>query len=254
MAIPRRAAGRDRSVGDSPTVSAVLVAKDPDIDVLARTLSSLADQDYPIKEVIIVDGSEQPLEADVEGIQTRVIPAEPKGQGHARRVGLSEATGDYIVEMDEDTIFRNRDYISSAIQRLEATNASAVGGRWEPIDGNAAGELVAALDWVNPHRVRTHNLVYPRQLCTDRSGEVCYPMDGRGEDLTVRDRLQQFGPIVRMNDQVVGRDLPTTRQSVGGRTLGASIAAGIVTGLATSAAERGLRRYGDTAWDWFRGE
>lgn len=238
----------DSATTQGTNASVVIPVVDPDVRALALTLDSVAEQDFPIEEVVIVDGSDEPVEAKVDGIDTKVVQDEGLGQGNARRLGMQSTTGDYIVHLDEDAILLNENYVSEAVSRIESQpDAAAAGGTVIPLRGNLTGDFIAAADRLNPSTLGTHHLVHPRYICVEDDGMLCFPIDGRGEDITLRNALKKSGGIVRMYNQPAMKDLPTARQEKGINTLVLSLAGGVVSGLITSAVERAVRRYGERA-------
>lgn len=222
------------SSGGPPRVSAVLSLRDPNPAHLAWTLDSLAEQTRPPDEVIAVDASPEPVDVNHEELNTKVYNQPDMGIGDAREFGLEKASGEYIVEMDEDAILVADNYIQRGMEELSRDRVAGAGGVLLPLTEKPTAKLVAALDRVNPSDLGTHYLIYPRALCMAGGEEGCYPVPGRGEDRTVRERLRQFGDISRMHDQPVMKDVPTTRQENGLKTIGASILAGVATSFATS--------------------
>lgn len=216
-----------------PTVSAVMVVRDPDPKHMAWSLSRLPEQNYPVEEVIVVDSSEEPVEAEVEEIPTRVIHAPDMGIGDARQKGIQVASGDFILEMDEDAVLVRDDYIASAILRGSQSGSAAAGGVVLPIRGNLEGHGIALLDRLNPTTLGTHNMVFPRRLCVEDGTDQCYLLPNRGEDRTLRKHLAHHGRIERMHDQAVLKDLPTTRQETA-RNLLSTIVVGAVAGTVSS--------------------
>lgn len=225
------------------TVAAVLVVKDPDVEHLVWTLDALSEQDYPIEEVIIVDSSATPLEANVDDIETRIIHAPETGIAAARKLGARESTADYIIDMDEDAVLMRPDYVSQAIELLEHDPRTvAAGGVVLPIRDNREGHAIALADRYNPSALGTHNMVYPRAVCSADAEEMCFPMENRGEDVTIRKRLMDFGEIRRMNDQVVLKDLPTTRQTDARNTVLWTVLGGALTSIATEIVRASINR------------
>jgi len=67
---------------------------------------SVLSQDYPEKEVIVVDdGSTDGSAAEVEGLPLTYIYKENGGISSARNAGLGEARGDYIAFLDVDDLW-----------------------------------------------------------------------------------------------------------------------------------------------------
>lgn len=227
---------RDRDV---PTVSAVMPVHDPSVKHMAWTLDRLEEQDYPIKELIVVDSSDVPVDVEMDQIPTQVIRAPDAGISDARELGIQRATGEYIVELDEDAVMLRDDYISSALRELQRDGVTGSGGVVIPIRGNVEGKAIALADRFNPTDLGTHNLVYPRRLCLEKdNASLCHPMPNRGEDITLRKELRKWGKIRRMNDQGILKDLPTTRQELSRNAILGTILGGVIAGVGSSIAER----------------
>jgi len=231
--------------GDDPSVTAVLTVKDPNPSYLAWTMDRLAEQNKPPDEVIVVDASEPPVEVDHSELNTRVVREPGLGIGDARQLGVENANTDYVMEMDADAILIRDDYTERAIEELSRPEVSGAGGVLLPMTEKPTAKMVASLDRLNPSDLGTHYLMYPRANCITDGGDQCYPVPNRGEDRTVRQTLRQFGEISRMRDQPVMKDVPTTRQQKGLKTIGASVAAGVFTSIATSAIKSAFGRVKD---------
>lgn len=229
-----------------PTVSAVMAVKNPDLASVAETLDSVSRQNYPVTEAIIVDSSDTPLEADVDGIETRMIYAPSDDIAQARSRGVREARGDYVVHLDEDGALVREDYISSALERLQQDGVSAAGGVVGMSHLPADGKAFAFAERVVPSDLCTHQLVHSREMVRGRNRSRAFPQDHGGEDITNRDLLREFGKISRMADQPVKKERPTTRQRIAEEISVGAIVGGAVTGIVTSAVQRGIRRLGDT--------
>jgi len=210
-----------------------MITKDPDPETMAWSLSRLAEQDYPVSEAIVVDSSPTPPKVSIEGINERVIHAPEAGNGEAREIGLSEARGDYILEMDEDAVLVRDDYLSQAVDELTDDRVAATGGVALPLRDNLSGHAVAMLDRVNPTALGTHYMVYPRTSALPGVEEEFYGRGNRGEDISARGRLKEMGEVRRMPNQAVLKDLPTTRQS----GAGSGIIGGIIAGFVTAAVQ-----------------
>lgn len=98
-------------MGKDPKFSFIVPVYDVPLDVFKRCLMSMADQDYPNIEVVIVpNGGDKNGEALArefcEGRDGwKVIPIEEKGACNARNVGFKASTGDIVS-------FFNSDYIA----------------------------------------------------------------------------------------------------------------------------------------------
>jgi len=199
-------------VAKNNRVAAVIPVHNPDQATLARTIDSVGEQDYPETEVVVVDSSPEPLRISSEAVETTTIRRPEAGIGEARREGIDATTAEYIAHMDEDAILLRPDYFSQAVEQLDEPQTAAVGGTVFPLRGNPGGKAIALADKFNPTSLGTHHIVHRAALC---SGASCvFPGQGRGEDRTIRNELQQYGQIKRLTDQAALKDLPTTRQSI----------------------------------------
>ena len=96
------------------------------VDTIQRALISVARQDVPPKEVIVVvDGSEdgtyeaaRAMEGDFKDTNLKVIAQEKAGAGAARNRGIAEASAKYVAFLDaDDEWFANK--IKRSIEELE---------------------------------------------------------------------------------------------------------------------------------------
>lgn len=220
-----------------------MVTKDPDLSHLNWSIERLRQQDHPVKELIVVDSSSPKLSVEADDLPVRVIHQPDAGIGEARHVGIQQAQSKYIVEMDEDAIFLNDDYLSDAVGRVESSrHVTAAGGVALPLRGNIEGRLWSVADRLNPSTLSTHYMVFPRAVCTSGREQRCYTVSARGEDIKVRDRLNDAGRIVRMYDQPVLKDMPTDRQASTRNAITAALIGGIISGIGANIADRFVRR------------
>lgn len=193
-------------------VTAIIPTKDPDEGHLRWTLQSLCEQSHPPEEVLIVDSSDPPLQVEeaTGPFPVRVVHRPGLGLGEARRVGMREAQTPLVIHLDEDAVLLNQDHLRRAAQDVERRGISAVGGVVRPIRGNVGGEVFAILDRFNPSPLAGHYLLHPTYMCDDDSR--CFSTRDRGEDITHRQELREFGTIARDTRLVVLKDMPTERQ------------------------------------------
>jgi glycosyltransferase involved in cell wall biosynthesis len=233
--------------GSTDSVSAVMVTRNPDPNTMAWTLSRLADQDHPPKEIIIIDSSDTPLRADVEGIPTNVVYSPEDGISAARRRGVQMASGDYVLHVDEDSVYQRDDYISTALERVKQPNVSAAGGVVIPLRKNIDGEAFALAERAIPTPFTTHNLLHRREYLSGEALDLAFPDRDRSEDIPHRRLLKKIGRVERMEDQAVVKDLPTTRQRILEEISLGAIIGGVVTGLVTTSVQRVLNWAADEA-------
>lgn len=218
-------------------VTVVIPVMDPNAQYLAETINSVSRQDYPVKEVLLVDASQSPVEVNSD-VPVRVLHKPGLGIGASRREGVKEADTKYVAHLDEDAVLLDRDYFSEAVGLIQKPGVSAAGGTVFPIRGNSFGRAIAVLDRLNPSDLGTHYLVHEVQQTPGGAG---IPVGmGRGEDITIRRQLKQFGQVERMSDKGALKDLPTSRQSAV-RDLLVSTASGALAGVLTSFVQDRLR-------------
>ena len=100
--------------------------------LVAETVQNMLDQDYPEKEIIVIDdgstdGSIARLKEFGDAIQ--LITQKNQGPGAARNNGLKIAKGKYIQFMDNDHL-ASKNKISSQMDCLHRRNADAVYSPW----------------------------------------------------------------------------------------------------------------------------
>lgn len=236
-------------------VTAIVVTKWPDMDHLGQTLHSLSRQDYPPSEVLVIDstpggvGAGEPESCGIcgnkvreavsslesEGVEYTVVEDEELGIGEARQRGMDEASEPVAWHLDEDAVIQNRNWVAKALNRLSEDGVAAVGGSVTPINGSgvwkAAGALDAAADSVPGGWYLMHPIAYCDDSKCTRVGQH------RGEDITLRSQLTDYGRLERIAGNVASKSLPTTRQSIV-RDIVVSAASGAVVSLVSDYARR----------------
>ena len=113
-------------------------------DYIAETLRSLADQTHRDFEVLVVDnnstdGSAQIVEAFAATDSRFALLREPQqGVHHALNAGLARATGDLVLLLDGDDLYRP-DRLARTLAHFEATGADFVACNGQRT--NASGQL-----------------------------------------------------------------------------------------------------------------
>ncbi len=98
------------TAGEMSLPVSVLLAAYNERGVIARTLRSVLDSDYPVLEVVVVDDGSTDGTADVvrqvaaADPRVRLVVQSNAGKAHALNNGLSQIQGDYVVTLDADTI------------------------------------------------------------------------------------------------------------------------------------------------------
>ncbi|WP_206076093.1 glycosyltransferase [Marinitoga lauensis] len=101
---------------------------------IENCINSLINNDYPEKEIIIVDGMSNDKTREIikkyenmENIEIKIIDNELKITPVALNFGIKESTGDYIMIAGAHTTYSNN-YISSCVKRLEENKCDVAGG------------------------------------------------------------------------------------------------------------------------------
>lgn len=234
-------------------VSAIIVTRDPNPVHVGSTLRSLADQERPPAEVLVVDSTPgghflnvdsecalctQYVEGALErvgeaGSKTKRVYSETAGVGEARHLGIQESGQPAVWHLDEDSVIATPEWTRRALKRIDNPDVAAVGGNVAPIRDNLDGRALGALDAATQFNPGGWYLTHPRAYCT---GDACvWPGQDRGEDRTLREELRQHGALVRDPELLAEKDLPTTRQR-SLRNVVAGTAGGAIAGAVASRA------------------
>jgi len=88
--------------------------------LLAEAIHSVLAQDYPHKQIIVVDDGSQDatrqLVSSFEGVE--YIYQANKGQAAARNAGLRQCRGEYVASLDSDDIW-DANFLSSGLEQLQ---------------------------------------------------------------------------------------------------------------------------------------
>lgn len=163
----------------APRVSVVVAAHDP--THLDAALASIASQDAPGVEIVLVDdGSNPPIAPPRLEVPLRLVRHEvAQERAQARNAGVLAARGEWILVLDHDDLLA-----AGAIRRLveaaTATGAGAVFGRTARVDADAVAPFLA-----EPRRTGR-----PRRLPW---WEVCRSTDHFGSPLVRREVATAVG-------------------------------------------------------------
>ncbi len=117
-----------------PRVSVVIPAHNEE-NVIAATLRTVLEQDYPDFEVIVVDNASSDRTSEVaRSFAVRVVHEPKKGLLHARECGRKEATGEIIVQMDADCLPES-DWLSRGVAHFSDPRIAAAAGPYDYFDG-----------------------------------------------------------------------------------------------------------------------
>ncbi|SMO53780.1 glycosyltransferase family 2 protein [Halorubrum cibi] len=164
---------------DRPLVSAVLITRDRPTK-LAGALVSLREQTYPNLELVVVDGSEEPVEPLVSR-RSGDLPVtyrrdDGEGPGAARNLGIRAATGEYVAFLDDDDR-----WLPEKVERQIETFTPEVGtvytGQFAVRDGERVGGRTPSLSgWITEDLLRgaacaPTSTVMVRRAVIDEAGE-----------------------------------------------------------------------------------
>ena len=131
-----------------PKVTVVTVVKDQ-VDTIERTLRSVAGQDYPHLEYLVVDGLSTDGTLDVirryESSITQWVSGRDGGPYGGMNRGAAMATGDWIVFMNGGDVFADRSVLSDVFTRYDHASSDVLYG-----DGIVTGDGYHALERTDP--------------------------------------------------------------------------------------------------------
>lgn len=128
-----RSASRPPTTATTPTVSVCMAHRNRPA-LLAQALRSIAHQDYPNVELVVVDdGSDDPaalralarLEQRLARRGGRLLRTANRFPGAARNAAARAATGRYLLFMDDDNLAK-RHAVSSLVRAIESSRAHIV--------------------------------------------------------------------------------------------------------------------------------
>ena len=119
-------------VGFTPSVSVVIAAYNEE-KVIAKTIFSLLESDYPNLQIIVVDDGSKDNTAKVvretfsQNANVTLISKPNGGKASALNRGITAATGDIMVSLDADTLFA-KETIWRLVRHFGDANVGAVSG------------------------------------------------------------------------------------------------------------------------------
>ncbi|MGZ7032501.1 MAG: glycosyltransferase, partial [Thermoanaerobaculia bacterium] len=202
-----------------PPVSVVIAAFNEE-KVISRTIEAVLVSNYPSLEVIVVDdGSADDTAGEVlrrfsDRTNVRVMRQENAGKAAALNRGIATATGEIIIALDADTIFRP-DTIEKLVRRFSNPTVGAVAGNvkvgnrinpltyWQAIEyitsQNLDRRAYAALNSVSvvPGAVGA----WRRAALVQAGG---YTTDTMAEDMDLTWRIRRMGWRVETESEAIG--------------------------------------------------
>ncbi len=163
---------------EKPLVSVITVVRNGAAHI-ADNLASVAEQDYPAIEHLVLDGAS--TDGTQELVRVRAHPrlrftSEPDdGIYHAMNKGIAQAKGVYMVFLNSDDTFASSQAVSLAMARLsgDATNLSeeslhcfayAPFSRTSPMPALIARPQVHVRDPLSVHTICHQGTIFPRQV------------------------------------------------------------------------------------------
>lgn len=134
---------------------------------IEETVRSVLDQTYTNVEVLcIIDGTKDQSHSIIKQLnddRIKLFEHENKGATYTRNRGLSLATGEYIIFLDQDDVIKP-EYFELAIQEMVRTNSSGVAVNGQVIDSQ--GQILRRLYRVNKPKLTLGSLLKGNQMYT----------------------------------------------------------------------------------------
>lgn len=153
--------------GNRPLVSVIVPAYNS-AAYIRKALDSILEQDYPNKEVIVVDDGSSDGTRDVlaaYGDQIQVIHQENAGSAVARNQGLRAAAGDYIAFLDSDDVWLPGKLTAQVAYMERNPDIDMTYGRWAQWHPDADGRfppVEQVVDFAEPDPSKIQALVPER--------------------------------------------------------------------------------------------
>lgn len=197
---------------ERPLVSTILITRDRQAK-LETALAGLREQTYPNLELVVVDGSREPVESLVRrcagDVPVTYRRDDSEGPGAARNVGIRAATGEYVAFLDDDDR-----WLPEKTERQVEAFTSEVGtvytGQFTVRDGERVGGRTPSLSgWVTEELLKgsacspTSTVMVRRTLIDEAGGfDERLPV---WEDRELYVRLSQYGTFQPVPEQLVQR-------------------------------------------------
>lgn len=222
------------TTGAARQTASVIVPVRNENERIRDLLQSLATQDCAaICEILLVDGMSEDgtREAIARVCETdrrfRLVDNPQRVVTHALNIGLSLATGEFILRMDAHAEYAP-DYVSKCLEVLDETGAGNVGGPAIPAtDGSLLGDTILAVHespfGIGAAKFRQAgaegwvDTVWPgayRREALEAAGMYYVEELTRSEDIELNSRLRTAGWGIYISPKIKAKYYP--RQSIGG--------------------------------------
>lgn len=143
---------KSKSFKEPPKVSIVIPCYNEEPEYLEKCITASCDNSYPNKEVILIDDGSTDKECWnlIKKLQDKhhykaIKFRENKGKRQAMTTGFREATGNFIITMDSDSIIVDGDSIRELIKPFEDKTVGAVSGNIQVL--NKKDSLMTRIQW-----------------------------------------------------------------------------------------------------------
>jgi glycosyltransferase involved in cell wall biosynthesis len=150
-------------------------------ETIADTIRSVAGQDYPYIEYIIVDGNSSDNTIEIVksfgAVVTKLISEKDQGIYDAMNKGVKMATGDIIGILNSDDFYTDRSVISDIVKRIEESGAEGLYGDLVYVNRDQPDKVVRSWKageyrhgkflsgWMPPHPT-----FFVKRLCYEKFG------------------------------------------------------------------------------------
>ena len=222
----------NRSDNQGPLVSVVIPTSNG-AQTIGTVLESLASQDYPNIEIVIIDnGSTDNTESVVKGFMSRSSkPVKyfkyPNRLGHAGAIneGIRKASGDVIIVLHDDVVLCQRNWVSSMLEVLNKDNVGAASSLFitDPDEFSGINKVFAyiyILGWHKPNvNISTQEVLYTglnndaiKREVIERVGLMDETYRYSTHDLDFSEKVRRIGYKIVLNPKVCARHILSSHQ------------------------------------------
>ena len=150
----------------APEVVSIIIPTYNRADIVAQAIESARGQNYPNKQIIVVDDGSTDMTPDVvkKFGDVEYVPQKNGGPAAARNTGLKHARANFIATLDSDDCW-DKGYLSYAMDCLQRHNAQIFFANWREAEPD--GSITCTDYFANVRRMQP----YFAQL--DQSNDIC---------------------------------------------------------------------------------